>query len=250
MRDRGKEGPIDRVLMASPDRLARHDVHQMVLLEAFAQAGCGVEGLDQPLGQDPQAQRLLHIRGAVAEDERPLLAERIRRGRQRTLQAGVLLPWTLPPYGYRLHPDQPRDPAGVPIEPTEGAMVQEVFGRYLEADGTLLALAKHLLQLGSRSPRGHRRWSAASLHGLLSNLASTGTLAIGRRQARPARLRRSATHPLGPPAHRQDPTPPESWTLVTTIPPLVSQEAFDRVQAKLALNKPRASRNTKPHASL
>jgi site-specific DNA recombinase len=43
LRDRVKEGTIDRVLMASPDRLARHDVQQMVLLEAFAQAGCGVE---------------------------------------------------------------------------------------------------------------------------------------------------------------------------------------------------------------
>jgi site-specific DNA recombinase len=157
LRDRVKEGTIDRVLMASPDRLARHDVQQMVLLEAFAQAGCGVECLDQPLGQDPQAQRLLQIRGAEAEYERTLIAERMRRGRQRKLQAGVLLPWTMPPYSDRLHPDRPREPAGVQIEPTEGAMVQEVFARYLAADGTLLGLAKHLLQLGIRSPRGNRR---------------------------------------------------------------------------------------------
>jgi site-specific DNA recombinase len=250
LRDRVKEGTIDRVLMASPDRLARHDVHQMVLLEEFAQAGCGVECLDQPLGQDPQAPLRLHIRGAVAEYERTLIAERMRRGRQRKLPAGGLLPWTIPPYGYRLHPDRPRDPAGVQIEPTEGAMVQEVFARSLEADGTLLGLAKHPLQLGLRSPRGNRRWSAASLHGLLSNPASTGKLSIGRTQARPARLRRSATHPLGKPAYSQDPTPPESWTLVTIIPALVSQEDFDRVQAKLALNKQRASRNNKSHTYL
>jgi site-specific DNA recombinase len=70
LRDRVKEGTIDRVLMASPDRLARHDVHQMVLLEAFAQAGCGVECLDQPRGRDPQAHLLWHIRGAVADYER------------------------------------------------------------------------------------------------------------------------------------------------------------------------------------
>src|SRR5262247_1455587 len=122
LRDRVKEGTIDRVLIASPDRLARNYVHQMVLLEEFAQAGCGVEFLDQPLGQDPQAHLLLQIRGAVAEYERTLIAERMRRGRQRKLQAGILLPWTIPPYGYRLHPDQPRDPAGVQIEPTEGAI--------------------------------------------------------------------------------------------------------------------------------
>jgi hypothetical protein len=54
LRDRVKEGMIDRVLMASPDRLARNYVHQMVLLEEFAQAGCSVEFLDQPLGPSEQ----------------------------------------------------------------------------------------------------------------------------------------------------------------------------------------------------
>jgi site-specific DNA recombinase len=219
LRDRVKEGTIDRVLIASPDRLARNYVHQMVLLEEFAQAGCGVEFLDQPLDQDPQAHLLLQIRGAVAEYERTLIAERMRRGRQMKLRAGILLPWTVPPYGYRVHPDCPRDPAGVQIEPTDSAIVREIFARYLDADGTLLGLAKHLLRLGIKSPRGNRRWSAASLHGLLSNPAYTGKVYVGRTHARPARIRRSATHPLGKPAHSQDPTPPETWTLVATIPP-------------------------------
>jgi len=250
LRDRVKEGACARVVIARPDRLARNAVHQMRLVEAFARVGCLVECLDQPLGQAPQAHLLRHLRGAVAEDERTCIAERMRRGRQRTLQAGVLLPWTVPPDGDRLHPDRPRDPAGVQIEPTEGTSVQEVFARDLEADGTLLGLAKPLLRLGIKSPRGNRRGSAASLHGLLSNPADTGTLSSGRTQARPARLRRSATHPLGKPASSQDPTPPEWWTLGTTPPALVSQEDGARVQANLALNQPRASRHHTTPASL
>jgi len=98
-RDRLKEAIFHRVVMASPDRLARNYVHHMVLLEEFAQAGCRVECLDQPLGQDPQDHLLVQIRGAVAEYERTLMAERRRRGRQRQLRAGILLPWTIPPYG-------------------------------------------------------------------------------------------------------------------------------------------------------
>src|SRR5262245_56119393 len=78
LRDRVKEGTIDRVLMASPDRLARNYVHQMVLLEAFAQAGCGVEFLDQPLGQDQQDHLLLQIRRAVAEYASALMSARLR----------------------------------------------------------------------------------------------------------------------------------------------------------------------------
>ena len=250
LRDRVKEAALDRVVFASPDRLARNYVHQMVLLEEFEQAGCRVEFLDQPLGQDPQDHLLVQIRGAVAEYERTLMADRMRRGRHMKLQAGILLPWTVPPYGYRLHPDRPRDPAGVQIEPTEGAIVQELFVRYLEDGGTLLGLAKDLLQRGMKSPRGNPRGSTASLHGLLSNPAYTGKLYVGRTHARPARLRRSATHPLGKPAHSQDATPPETWTFVTPIPALVSQDVFDLVQEKLVLNKQRASRNNKAHRYL
>src|SRR2546430_2175917 len=219
----------------------------MVLLEECEQGGCQIEFLDQPMGQDPQDHLLVQIRGAVAEYERTLIADGMRRGRQMKLQAGILLPWTVPPYGYRVHPERPRDPAGVQIEPTEGAIVQELFVRYLEDGGTLLGLAKDLLQRGMKSPRGNPRGSTASLHGLLSNPAYTGKLYVGRTHARPARLRRSATHPLGKPAHSQDATPPETWTFVTHIPALVSQDVFDRVQAKLALNKQRASRNNKAH---
>src|SRR5215510_14427464 len=169
LRDRIKEATIERVIITSPDRLARNYVQQMVLLEEFERAGCRIEFLDQPLGQDPQAHLLRQIRGAVAEYERTLIADRMRRGRQMKLRAGVLLPWTTPPYGYRVQPDQPRDPSGVQIEPTEGAIVQELFRRYGQDHETLLGLAKYLLKLAIKSPRGNSRWSAASLHGILSN---------------------------------------------------------------------------------
>jgi len=58
------------------------------------------------MSADPHDQLLLQIRGAVAEYERTLIAERMRRGRQAKLRAGTLLPWTTAPFGYRLDPDQ------------------------------------------------------------------------------------------------------------------------------------------------
>jgi site-specific DNA recombinase len=250
LRDRVKSATLDRVLLTSPDRLARNYVHQMVLIEEWERSGCRVEFLDRPMSQDPHDQLLLQIRGAVAEYERVLIAERMRRGRQMKLQAGVLLPWTIPPYGYRSAPDRPRDPSGVQIEPAEGAIVQELFTLYLADKGTLLSLAKYLLHLDLPSPRGNRRWSTASLRGVLTNPAYTGKLYIGRSRSRPARIRRSATHPLGNPTHGQDATPVEEWILVGTVPALVSQEDFDRVQAKLALNKKQAARNNKSHRYL
>src|SRR5215831_98290 len=67
---------------------------------------------------------------------------------------------------------------------------------------------------------------------------------------RPARQRRSATHPIGTLARGWDPIAPEVWQLVATIPAIVSQEHFAQVQAKLVLNQQSASRNNKTHAYL
>src|SRR6266550_2925675 len=54
---------------------------------ALAGRGCQVEFLDRPMTQDPHDQLLLQIRGAVAEYERTLIAERMRRGRLAKLRA-------------------------------------------------------------------------------------------------------------------------------------------------------------------
>jgi site-specific DNA recombinase len=119
LRDAVKGREIDRVLVTAPDRLARNYVHQMVLLEEWAQAGCAAAFLDRPMSDDPHDHLLLQIRGAVAEYERTLIAERMRRGRLAKLRAGLLLPWTRAPYGYRMSPDRPRDPRGVTTDPAE-----------------------------------------------------------------------------------------------------------------------------------
>jgi site-specific DNA recombinase len=84
LRDRAAMAAFERVLMTAPDRLARNYVHQVLLLDERAQRGCQVEFLDRPMSQDLQDQLLLQIRGAVAEYERTLIADRMRRGRQAT----------------------------------------------------------------------------------------------------------------------------------------------------------------------
>src|SRR5262245_21652514 len=113
LRDGAALARFDKILVTDPDRLARNYVHQVLLLEELQQHGCQVEFLDRPMSQDPHDQLLLQIRGAVAEYERTLIAERMRRGRIAKFRAGLLLPWSHPPYGYRHDPDRPRDPAGV-----------------------------------------------------------------------------------------------------------------------------------------
>jgi site-specific DNA recombinase len=94
LRDHTAVARFALILVPDPDRLARTYVHQVLLLEALQKHGCQVMVLDRPMSQDPHDQLLLQIRGAVAEYERSLIAERPRRGRLRQLHTGPLLPWT------------------------------------------------------------------------------------------------------------------------------------------------------------
>jgi site-specific DNA recombinase len=169
LRDRAALAEFDRVVVTAPDRLARKYVHQVLLIEELQAHGCRVEFLDRPMSQDPHDQLLLQIRGAVAEYERTLITERMRRGRLHKLQAGLLLPWTVPPYGYRFGVERPRDPAGVWVEPVEGVRVQELFARYLSPRSSLDGLAKWLRAQGAATPMGKAIWHGSTVRGILKN---------------------------------------------------------------------------------
>src|SRR6266705_591201 len=132
LRDRAAFAAFECVLLTAPDRLARNYVHQILLLDELTQCGCRVEFLDRPMSSDPHDQLLLHIRGAVAEYERTLIAERMRRGRQAKLRSGQLLPWTRAPYGSLLDPDRPRDASRVRLDPVKAAIVQQIFAWYTD----------------------------------------------------------------------------------------------------------------------
>ena len=91
LREQVSGAAFDRLVMTEPSRLARNYVHQMLLLEELERGGCQVEFIDQPMSHNPHDQLLLQIRGAVAEYERSLIAERMRRGRLQKYQAGCLV---------------------------------------------------------------------------------------------------------------------------------------------------------------
>ncbi len=247
LRDQVGNGRFDQILITAPDRLARKYVHQMLLIEEFEGHGCQVSFVERPMSQDPNDQLLLQIRGAVAEYERTLIAERMRRGRQHKYRAGLLLPWTRPPYGYRSDPDQPRNPAGVRVEEAEAVVMQALFGRYVHPGESLCSLSNYLKQHDVPTATGKPRWTTPAIRRILSNPAYTGVVYAGRGRNQPTRHRRSPLAPVGQRAMTSQPTAHEQWILVGHIPALVSQERFEQVQAKLKTNQQFARRNNRVH---
>ena len=166
-----------RVLIIAPDRFARTLVHQMLLVDERNQRGCQVVCVDRPMSEDPHDQLLLHMRGAVAEYERTLIAERMRRGRQAKMRNGQLLPWTRPPYGYRVDPAHPRDPNGVRVDPVQAAVITAMFAWYTDprAPASVYEVAKRLSAAQIPTPTGKSRWNVASVRHILRSPSYTGT---------------------------------------------------------------------------
>lgn len=245
LRDRAALGELDVVLITAPDRLARKYVHQVLLIEELEHHGCRVEFLDRPMTQDPHDQLVLQIRGAVAEYERTLITQRMRRGRLMRLRAGQLLPWSTPPFGYRVAPEHPRDPAGVQVESDRVVLVQQIFAWYLEPEATLFGVAQRLTQAGIPTPFGKPHWSGATVRRILQNPVYTGLAYANRTQTVPARQRKSPLAPVGP-GGSQRPRPPEEGIPIP-VPAIVSEEVFDLVQEKLSHNQQGAARNNTVH---
>jgi site-specific DNA recombinase len=247
LRDQVARAAFDAVVITAPDRLARHFVHQMVVLDEWERAGIEVVFVDRPASRDPHEQLVTQIRGAVAEYERTLIADRMRRGRLAKLRAGQLLPWTSHvPYGYRVDPERPRDPALVTVDPYAAGIVREVFATYADGSATLHSLAEALTRRGVPTPTGLRLWSPATLHGILTNPAYIGQAVAQRYQTRTPQQRHSPLLPIGRTRERHSsPSRPREEWIIVPIPSLVPEAHFVAAQQRLVHNRVVARRNLK-----
>jgi site-specific DNA recombinase len=243
LRDQAAFAAFELVLVTAPDRLARKYVHQVLIIEELKAAGCQVEFLERPMSDDPNDQLLLQIRGAVAEYERTLIAERMRRGRQAKLRSGRLLPWTRAPYGYILDVEQPRDPNRVRIDVAQAAVIEQIFAWYTQPDQrlSLYEVAKRLSDSHLPTPQGAECWNVTSVRGILRNPAYAGTAYSGRTREVVPQRRKSALLPIGH-GNTNRPAPSEDWIPIS-VPPIVTRETFDLAQARLDQNKQMSCRN-------
>jgi site-specific DNA recombinase len=247
LRDHAAMAGVERMLRTAPDRLARHDVHHLLLIDDLAQRGCQVAFLARPMRPAPHNQRLPQSRGAVAEDERPLMTDRMRRGRQATWRSGQLLPWSVPPYGSLLAPARPRAPQRLRVAPVTAAVITQSVAWYTapQARATLYGVANRRTEAPMPTPRGGPRGHVAAVRGTLCSPVSTGPASSERTRPVPARLRQSAWRPVGPgDSHR--PAPPDAW-IAMPVPAIIRQETVAAAPARLARPTPTARRHNTTH---
>ncbi|HEX9115904.1 MAG TPA: recombinase family protein [Anaerolineae bacterium] len=243
LRDQAALAEFEWVLITAPDRLARNLTHQAVILDELQRRGCGVEFLDHPMSDDPHDRLLLQIRGAVAEYERTLITERMRRGRQAKMRHGELLPWSIAPYGYIQDSDAPRDPAHLRIDPIKASVVEQIFAWYTDpvAPASLLGVTARLNAQGIPTATGGQHWNRASVRNILINSTYAGQAHYDPGRDHPGHRRRWALGSWGR-KPRISPGEPEPSILIP-VPAIISRETFELAQARMERNQQMAQRH-------
>ena len=243
VRDLAAAGGLDRLYVHSPDRLARRYAYQVLLVEELRRGGVEVVFLNRALGQTPEDDLLLQVQGMIAEYERAKILERSRRGKRHAAAVGAISVLSGAPYGYRyVRKYDGGGQARFEIVLDEARVVRQVFDWVGRERLSIGEVGRRLQRAGERTRTGKLVWDRTSVWGMLKNPAYTGMAAFGKTRVGPVnpRLRAGRRRSLQP-RHAISTTdaPPEEWIGIP-VPPIVSPEVFEAVQAQLQENRQRA----------
>ena len=252
LRDLASERAFDVLYLLSPDRLARRYAHQCVVLEELSRWGVEVVFLNQPVsGDSPEERLMVHILGVLAEYERELIRDRLRRGKLYKARQGQVFA-IVPAYGYDyVRVDQPGG-GRWQVNESEAVVVRHIFRWCAEEQLSILAICRRLNgeEVGFEAvrPRKAQRWLPVTVNSILRHQAYTGTLHYNRTRKDPHRS-------VGQPkkqgrglrsANCRHERSCEEWIPIS-VPQIVSLTLWKQVQAQLNMNKKYASRNNQRH---
>ncbi len=210
-RDRG----FDFLVVFKYDRTGRDDAEYAGMLKDFAKLGIQLVSASGE-SQDPFYQKLA---GLLAWEESRRLSIRVSGSKMKRHEEGK---WNgRPVFGYTI---EKHSQGGTYLVPKEGEseLVTEMFSRYASGSHSLLDLRRFLTQSGVAKGR-------SGILYLLNNRTYLGLAPYGRNI-------RSQFHPA----------PEEMDWVAGAHQPLVDQDTFDRVQARLGENRHRQRGGTAP----
>lgn len=233
LRDAVTAGAVDVVLVHEIGRLARDHADQALLLRELRKR-VQVEFVKHPTDESPEGQLLEHMRGAIANFEGRVIADRTRRGRQHWVEQGALVASGVP-YGYRFVPRTADHRATMEVDDVQAAVVREIFTMLTEERLACRAVCRRLTDRGTPAPKGGRIWHPSVLQRILTNTAYVGRFVYGKNEAAEPQ---PAFKPVGERKRKNSSRkalPPEQWV---TIPctPLIAEATFQAAQAQLAAN--------------
>jgi site-specific DNA recombinase len=243
LRDHAREGRFDAVVVLCPDRLARKYAYQVLLLDEFKRTGVAVHFCERPISESPDDQLLLQIQGAVAEYERTKILERARRGRIHRARNGEIAPGE-PPYGYCRIPKRSGGDGQIRLNEEEATLVRQVFAWYDEEGVSLYQLLLRLNASPWKTRAGRNEWGATTVLRMLRCEWYVGR-AFYNRTKTTLNPRPSVESPSKPLARYSVVARPQSDWIMVSVPALIDEALYQRVQVRLGENRRFARRRLK-----
>lgn len=249
LRDAAADGEFQKIIIYSPDRLARRYAYQVIVIEELKMCGCEVIFLQKPISDDPEENLLIQMQGIIAEYERTKILERTRRGRLFKARQGHFLNWPSPPYGYRYQPISGGQPGYAVIHEEEAELVKQIFHWYVEEGISTYKIAKRLNLISIHPRKGGKGWAPATIRLILANETYIGKAYYNRRfGVKPKKPRNSMAYRKY--EHTSAKFRPKSEWIEIEVPAIIDEDIFRRAKEQLKKNTWWSSRNNTKHQYL
>jgi len=210
-------------------RLFRDEMYYEFYRRKLEANGVTIVSITQDFGEGPGANLTRRIMALTDEINSEENAKHVRRTMMANAQQNF---WngSTPPVGYKSVVAELRgkkEKKKLEIDPETEPLVRLVFKLYLEGDGKngplgIISITKHLNSLGYKSTTGKPFYSSY-VEKMLKNETYVGRAWFNVRDSKTGKKR-----------------PKEEWIAVK-VPPIISEEDFQRVQTQLELRSPKVT---------
>ena len=239
-----RSGDVQAVIAYCLDRLSRDPVHFIILQEELEKAKVALILTAEDLDSSDMGKLIAHIKGYAAKLEATKIRERTTRGRRMRALSGKLPASSHARlYGYTYIPGKGVGEGIRYVNDEQAAVVRKMYQWCLEGLSTH-AITYRLRDSGIPTPSGSGYWIRSTVQKILKNPAYCGkTFAFTCTYREPKRR-------LKPDSKRKCTgivrKPKEEWIEIpNATPPIVSEDTYDAVQARLEHNRKMAKRNSK-----
>jgi site-specific DNA recombinase len=223
-----KPAPFDVVVVHSFSRFFRDHFELEFYIRKLAKNGVRLLSITQEMGDDPMHVMMRQIMALFDEYQSKETAKHVLRAMRENARQGF---WngSLPPIGYRVVAAEQRGAKTkkkLEIDPFHADTVRSMFQLALKGDGKsgsmgVKAIAAHLNSIGITTRDGGL-WGVGAVHLILTRSTYTGRHEFNRR-GKGRQLN------------------PISEIVSVDVPPIIDQEMFNAVQARMKARNPKAA---------
>jgi DNA invertase Pin-like site-specific DNA recombinase len=152
---RAEQGIVAKVIVVWIDRLARDGYDALTIKRRLDRCGVTLECVKQPIPPPPLDETFIMMLGVMGRQERQLIIQRIKAGRQQRIREGKLPASACPLYGYLWADPTSKHGKSTYVIDEEAANVVRLIFRLLIEDWSLRRIAGYLMEQGIESPSQH-----------------------------------------------------------------------------------------------